>query len=473
MPAVPTVLLAALLAGAPLAGGEQRDGPDEGGLRLIVPNGGEYWTAGEVHQIHWTSGSPGLSHSLIYSNLSNAGPWNLIASNVSAPYNWSVPNDRTNSAWVRVEARNASGGLVEHDISDAPFTIERAPEKRAWIAFPNGGERFANGSAVFARWDSEYGPDARAALWVTCSGAASDFALVAENLPPAGQQLWAANRTGGECLFRLRVNDSLVEHVDLSDSAFQVYEPPRVEIGAPASGSSFRSGGLLTLRWNSSGGASRLLVDVLASWRGEPFATLASGLEDPKRLEVVLPDIETENASLRVEVRDELGNRASDEVRNLSLSKTTPDRGAIRGFLSTPQGPVLNGAVFLYLYSNDSPPVLLQAGTSGHGGNFTFVQLSPGLYLIEAQLGGYEKTGTVVGVVANRTTWTNITLRPTPRPDIQPAEAWLLAVGLLLVGVASAGLTVLWWYWRWRWHPEIAKAMRYPDPRKWFRRRPR
>jgi len=419
----------------------------EGALALIAPNGSEYWIAGETHAINWTGGGPGLGYALLYSNFSNLGPWKNISRNASSPFNWSVPDDRTNSAWVRVEARNATGALVAWDVSDNPFTIERAPEKRGWVVWPNGGERFANGSSVFIRWDSEYGAGARASLAATCDGAASNFTTIGENLSASGQHLWAANVTGGGCFVRLRISDALVSHTDYSDEAFQVYERPRIEIVSPSAGSKFAGGGSLTLKWNSSGGASRLLVNVTVSWRGENRTALASGLEDPGRLQVGLPEFATDTASIRIEASDELGNNASDEVGNITLLVDVPHLGSIQGILSTPYGPLLNGQLFLYTYSNDSPPALVQVGTSGADGNFTFVQLLPGLYLLEADSPGYNRTGAIIAVHANRTTWANLTFRAPLPPGIDTPTAWALAYGILLAGLLFAVAIVAYRRW--------------------------
>lgn len=108
----------------------------------------------------------------------------------------------------------------------------------------------------------------------------------------------------------------------------------------------------------------------------------------------------------------------------------------------------MNAQLFLYLYRNDSPPALVQVSTTGRDGNFTFVQLLPGLYQIKAQAPGYEPSGEVTGVEANRTTWANLTLRPPPAPGLRSQEALNWALVTASAGAAIAGGIYLRRRWR-------------------------
>lgn len=90
-------------------------------LTVIQPNGGELIEIGSNYDIQWTYF--GVENVNIEYRNSNSGAWNLIVSNVDATlgsYNWTVPNDPTNEASVRITDAVNSSIL---DISDNVFSI--------------------------------------------------------------------------------------------------------------------------------------------------------------------------------------------------------------------------------------------------------------------------------------------------------------------------------------------------------------
>ena len=101
-------------------------------VNLQAPNGGEEMAIGSTFQIRWTIL---ISHTLQnwdlwYSTTSSTGPWTTIVMNLPAgsgavgsihTYNWTVPDDPSEQAWVRVRMDN--NGTDYYDVSNAPFAI--------------------------------------------------------------------------------------------------------------------------------------------------------------------------------------------------------------------------------------------------------------------------------------------------------------------------------------------------------------
>ena len=87
---------------------------------LTAPNGGESWQVPTVHNIIWVSEPTSTQFVLTYSN-NNGTSWNAITSSTYATtYAWTMPNDPTTQALVKVQDYNNS---CIYDISGAVFTI--------------------------------------------------------------------------------------------------------------------------------------------------------------------------------------------------------------------------------------------------------------------------------------------------------------------------------------------------------------
>ncbi|MHC4401862.1 MAG: Calx-beta domain-containing protein, partial [Planctomycetota bacterium] len=99
-------------------------------VAVSAPNGGEDWAAGSVHNITWTaSDNVGVtSVDLYYSNNGPGGTFNPIASGETNDgfYQWTIPNDPTANAFVKVVAHDAASNTGE-DLSNVAFTISGAP----------------------------------------------------------------------------------------------------------------------------------------------------------------------------------------------------------------------------------------------------------------------------------------------------------------------------------------------------------
>ncbi len=159
---------------------------------LDSPNGGESLIAGTEFSIEWHNV---VEHTLEnwdlwYSTESNEGPWQEIATDLSAnselSFDWTLPNINAATAWVRVRQDNE--GQDYFGISAASFSIAAllggadftgdgsidGADLSAWqLGFgTTSGAATANGDADldadvdgadFLAWQSEYGGPAAAA----------------------------------------------------------------------------------------------------------------------------------------------------------------------------------------------------------------------------------------------------------------------------------------------------------------------
>jgi hypothetical protein len=98
----------------------------ETGCTLFVtdPNGGEIWAVGEVHQITWEVNGVEPHHVVISYSPDGGNLWNnIITYPNSGSFDWTIPDDTTSVALVKVRGLTQSNYLLSEDISDDYFTI--------------------------------------------------------------------------------------------------------------------------------------------------------------------------------------------------------------------------------------------------------------------------------------------------------------------------------------------------------------
>ncbi|MBN2057271.1 MAG: hypothetical protein JW782_00545, partial [Candidatus Saganbacteria bacterium] len=92
-------------------------------VSLITPNGGESWIEATDHDITWeSSGSPDSIN--LYYSVNNGVSYAPIATGEAddGVYSWTIPNEPTSEALVRIEA--VKGAVIATDESASTFTIE-------------------------------------------------------------------------------------------------------------------------------------------------------------------------------------------------------------------------------------------------------------------------------------------------------------------------------------------------------------
>ncbi len=113
-------------------------------VTVNAPNGAETWDIGSVQNITW-SASDNVGVTAVdryYSNSGAAGPFNTIAlgEGNDGLFSWTVPNDPTDNAFVRVIAHDAGGNTAEH-FSGLAFTINNQPPQTITLHVADGWDQ--------------------------------------------------------------------------------------------------------------------------------------------------------------------------------------------------------------------------------------------------------------------------------------------------------------------------------------------
>ena len=120
--------------------------------RIISPNGSEEWASGTPRDILWSLGSAD-HYKLLYSTNEGFSYSYIIADNILATdtsYSWVPPAINSSKVRVKIQALDASGGLLEEDASDNNFAIQLYPT----VTYPNGGEELGKGLTYAITWET-------------------------------------------------------------------------------------------------------------------------------------------------------------------------------------------------------------------------------------------------------------------------------------------------------------------------------
>jgi hypothetical protein len=279
------------------------------GVRLIRPNGGEVYTAGDEIIIGWSSSNV-TSISLEHSSDGGASWW-PIASNLAAnkgTYRWTAPNEPGTGYRVKVMS-----GVQLSDMSDANFEVKRRIVPSLRVGYPNGGEVLTVDSTVSIGWIANdiagdvtvsYSID-NGGTWIEIGTAPASAGALSWTVPAAvsAQALVRIVGTGG------------VE--DVSDGVFSI-EPAiirSVALSSPnASTVVWTEGDAVTITWaaqNLGDVTLSLSTDNGATW---PIEIAASVPASQGSFTYTVPRLATTriDGALRVKVAEALLERTSD-----------------------------------------------------------------------------------------------------------------------------------------------------------------
>lgn len=263
-------------------------------LTVTAPKGGELWVAGTRQNITWTAagGNGPLNVTLEYSMQGTGGPWNPIAANESNDglYEWTVPDRPTAQGYIRTTVTDGySPPQTASDVSDAPFTIRRAPVPIILsLTTPAGGENWTAGTLVNITWKA-VGGTGTVTLTVDYStaGPAGPWkAVEGGKMNPGGYTWFVPSTPSADCYVRLTATDSDTPPVNASavsgrftitvPAPFVDTQPPSVAITAPADGSTVNGTTRILVTATDNVGVVRveILVDgvVAGNLTAFPFA---------------------------------------------------------------------------------------------------------------------------------------------------------------------------------------------------------
>ncbi len=218
-------------------------------LRVVRPNGGENYTAGDVAEVFWTASS--LSNVSVSYSSDGGTTWSTIVANVPATsgrVNWTITSQPGSNYRIKVEG---NGGVA--DISDASFTVSPKVVPALTVLYPNGGENFMADSAVEVRWDAEnISGDVKIEYSIDGGSAWKHLATV-----PALNERFAwviPNDTTRQAL--LRISSAGGTASDVSDARWRISARPSepvlpVRVLAPNGGQILKFGQQYTITWDA------------------------------------------------------------------------------------------------------------------------------------------------------------------------------------------------------------------------------
>ena len=301
-------------------------------VRVLAPNGGESLRTGTQFLIRWES-TGAISHSVKFSADGGA---NFVDLSPELPataqsFTWTVPNQPTTQARIRVAARNSAGTRVTDD-SDVNFTIELPPPQvTVKVLAPNGSETFQPGQQVNIQWQSS-GAVSHSVKLSTDGGA--NFTDISSELPGTAQSfLWTVpNQQTDTARIRVAVRDAADNRkTDDSDGNFKIQAPPppptqlTVEVLSPNGDESFQPGQQVNIQWQSAGAISHSVK--LSTDGGNSFPTdISPQLSGTAQSFLwTVPNLTTAMARIRVAVRDAADNRQTDDSdKNFKIGPPPP-----------------------------------------------------------------------------------------------------------------------------------------------------
>lgn len=220
--------------------------PLEEQLKLISPNGGEYWLHGEVHPVLWTSFDLSGSIDLEYT-CDNGGNWISMAEDIpdSGRFDWAVPQKRSFRCRVRV---SDSDGSIR-DMSDAPFGIDT---EFIHVQSPDGGERWPVQSEQNLVWESAMTSGTVNLFYSTDSNIT--WIPIAEGIPNHRTYAWRLpDEPAVYC--RIHIEDADGSVFDRSNQPFFIVPDSSqiLRILSPDGGESWSALSVQSVEWECSG----------------------------------------------------------------------------------------------------------------------------------------------------------------------------------------------------------------------------
>ena len=214
------------------------------------PNGGENWQVGNpaTRTITWASANVSNYYNLYYSN--NGGTtWTTIITDTyitSNQYVWTVPNDPTNNALIKIEDYN---NTCKYDISDAPFKI-LAPTPAITVTYPNGGQTLYGYNTANITWTSAYLASSFVKIEYSIDSSAT-WVVIAGSTNNTGSYSWTVpNISTTKALIRVTDFGNNATY-DISDAVFSI--KPAVIITAPNGGENLGGCTVTTITWVGEG----------------------------------------------------------------------------------------------------------------------------------------------------------------------------------------------------------------------------
>lgn len=183
---------------------------------LTVPNGGENWKAGTVHNITWSS-SNAINVKIEYTIDNGTGWSTLISGNLASTgsYSWLIPNTPSTNCKVRV---SDASNLSINDVSDNVFAI--TAQKTIIVTSPNGGEKWPVGTVQNITCTTSNIANVKLE-YTTNNGTDWKTILSSFSAAPASYSWTVPNTPSTNCKVRISDADNAAIN-DVSDESFSI-----------------------------------------------------------------------------------------------------------------------------------------------------------------------------------------------------------------------------------------------------------
>jgi hypothetical protein len=205
---------------------------------------------------------------------------------------WIIPDLSSTQALVRVSDTDGSG---PEDISDVAFTITPIPS--VTIITPNGGESWEGSSVQNITWSS-IGNLNNVKLEYSSNGG-TNWNLITATTANDGIEPWAIpNTPTNTALVRISdIDDN--GPVDTSDAVFTITPKPTLTILTPNGGESWGGGKYHNITWTSVATSGTVKIQYSEN-NGLSWNELIASTPDNGSLDMILPDISTTTAAIRI-----------------------------------------------------------------------------------------------------------------------------------------------------------------------------
>lgn len=266
---------------------------------IIIPNGGEEWTAGGSEEITWTSiGAVGPNVSIFYS-ISEAIPETIIGPTPNdGSFIWDpIPN--VDSDEVKILMIDYDAPIVA-DQSDNYFTIgPGAPI--ITVQIPNGGETWEAGTSWEITWTSEGPVGSTVSLFYSISDATP--ILIIEPYPNDGDFTWDPIPDVDSDEVRVIISDYDEPTVtDQSDGYFTINPAgtPSITVAVPNGGQEWVIGDSEQIEWTSQNVTGDVSISYTLDDAGVPIEIIPSTENDGVFEWTPIPGPDTDTARVIV-----------------------------------------------------------------------------------------------------------------------------------------------------------------------------
>jgi len=264
-------------------------------ITLISPNGGENWTAGNHHAIHWNwTGS--ISAVKIEYSTDGGASWNVIISSTTndGGHPWEIPYAPATNCRVKVTDASNAGVF---DMSDSDFTIARPV---ITVREPNGGEVWTVGEKRALHWDWEGDFDNVTLEYSTDGG--GTWTVITSSTPNDGSYSWRApNISSPNCKVKVS-NTGDANSYDISDGNFTIttsLPSDTIKVISPKSGDSWIVGRKYYITWTTLGSISSVKLEYSTDG-GSHWTLIIASASNDGNYEWTVPNTPSTNCKVKV-----------------------------------------------------------------------------------------------------------------------------------------------------------------------------